>query len=241
MENIEDIIRASDVSIFRVKSQTTIQDRRSLLDLQNIVRMFDERYVYLEVGSHLGGTLLPYIYDPKCRAVISVDSRPAEQDDERGRSYEYENNSTARMISGLEAVAPRDGLLKLRTFDADASELSVDQIGTLTRIAFIDGEHTNRACFKDFMSVLPFMEQDSLIAFHDANLVFDALSNIETFLESSEIPFSAMFLPDSVYTIGVRKMARALEPLKRYSLDADEFVKTARRSLRNSILAHAPR
>ncbi len=72
MKNFVDLIEFGDVSIFQVPSQSSVGDRRSLLDIQNIVRTFDDRYTYLEVGSHLGGTLVPHLLDPKCRAVLSI-------------------------------------------------------------------------------------------------------------------------------------------------------------------------
>ena len=91
-------IERSDTAVFRLLTQSSEGDRRSLLDIQNIVRAVDASYVYLEVGSHLGGTLLPHLMDPLCRVVVSVDPRPASQADERGRVFHYERNSTSRMI-----------------------------------------------------------------------------------------------------------------------------------------------
>src|SRR5690348_3494405 len=105
-------IERSDTAVFKLLTQSSEGDRRSLLDIQNIVRAFDTSYIYLEVGSHLGGTLLPHLMDPNCRTVISVDPRPTNQADERGRVFHYERNSTARMFRNLETIVPRENMLK---------------------------------------------------------------------------------------------------------------------------------
>jgi hypothetical protein len=44
----EQSIASLDVSIFSIESQTSIDDRRSLLAIQNAVRHWKNGYVYLE-------------------------------------------------------------------------------------------------------------------------------------------------------------------------------------------------
>ena len=56
-------------------------------------------------------------------------------------------------------------MLKLRTFDVDISDLSMEDMKDSPQLAFIDGEHTNRACFRDFVSILPMMQPNSIVAF----------------------------------------------------------------------------
>jgi len=61
--NAKHAIEQRDIEIFKIHSETTFGDRQSLLTIQNIVRDRVPRYTYLEVGSHLGGTLYPHLTD----------------------------------------------------------------------------------------------------------------------------------------------------------------------------------
>ena len=65
-ENVEKIGNL-DVGVFEIPSETSVSDKISLLRLQNLVRCKKDGYVYLEVGSHLGGTLVPHLIDPQCK------------------------------------------------------------------------------------------------------------------------------------------------------------------------------
>ena len=96
----ERMIESLDPAIFALESQTTVNDRISLLRLQRFVRHQAGSYRYLETGSHLGGSLLPHLADPRCAKVVSIDPRPASQPDERGTIFRYDDNSTERMIAG---------------------------------------------------------------------------------------------------------------------------------------------
>jgi hypothetical protein len=225
-----------DPSVFRVESQTSDADKRSLLCLQDIVRNRDTRYTYLEVGSHVGGTIFPHLIDPHCDSVVSLDPRPVSLSDERGRSMDYDGNSTARMISFLERIVPPDAMLKLQTHDIDASQIA--SIGDRFRatLALIDAEHTNRAVFRDFLFILPYMESDAIVAFHDSNLVFDALMNIETFLAYSGHQFSAFYLPDNVYAVALGELTGVVERrLRRDAFDAEKFTTQAKDKLHREI------
>ena len=54
----ENIIARADISLFeKIPRQTTIHDKRSLLLVQRALRKRKRSYVYLEIGSHLGGGL----------------------------------------------------------------------------------------------------------------------------------------------------------------------------------------
>lgn len=195
-----DKIASGDISIFSVHSQISAGDQRSLLRLQNIVR---ERspYRYLEVGSHVGGSLLPHLLDPRCEDVISIDIRPAQQWDERGQYFYYEDNTTQRMIEHLTPVVPKEAMIKLRTFDRAASTVSAADIGALADLAFIDAEHTTTAVFADFLSVYKLVKADAIIYFHDSNLVFDALLNIQATLCFVGVEHRAIFLPENIFAI----------------------------------------
>jgi Methyltransferase domain len=207
----ESLIEQLDPSIFVLDSQTSTNDRISLLRLQRLIRRRDDTYCYLEIGSHLGGSLLPHLADPRCAWAISVDPRPGAQPDERGGSpFIYEGNSTRRMIECLSKHLPEETLQKLQTFDSDAAAVQRSEVQRNVQLALIDGEHTNVAAFSDFLSIFPFLAEDAVVACHDADLVTDSIYNAERFLTYSGIPFKSLFLPDCVAAIGLRAMGEAL-------------------------------
>ena len=215
-----------------VPSQTGGGDRKSLLTIQNIVRNVIPHYVYFEIGSHLGGTLVPHLMDPLCRHVISVDKRPPTQMDERGVMFDYNQNSTKKMLATLESQVPAATLLKLATFDLDSSELNGSQIPVKVDYAFIDGEHTNVAVFRDFLSTMRFLSESSIVGFHDAHLLCDGLQNIECLLRDRGIVFNSYFLHDNLYLIVTGEFANiACQALERMSRDRDKFIQDSRIAL----------
>jgi hypothetical protein len=229
-------IEATDPEIFLVESQTTRNDRLSLLRLQRLVRRENDDYCYLEIGSHLGGSLLPHLADSRCGLVISIDPRPAVQSDERGPAFAYQGNSTQRMVDGLLRHLPEDNLAKLQTFDLDASVVPRAAVARAADLALIDGEHTNVATVSDFLSIIPFLADDAIVVFHDSNLIFDAITHIEQFHNYLQIPFQTVFLPDQVAAIALRGMADALQSeMIEIALRRDRFIASARRFLQTSI------
>ena len=85
IEGFDERIEFCDVSLFAVETQTTEKDRRSFLSIQRFIRRNFQDYTYLEVGSHLGGSLFPYLLDKRCASVISVDPRPPHSQTSAGR------------------------------------------------------------------------------------------------------------------------------------------------------------
>ncbi len=240
------MIECGDVEIFRILSQTSVDDRRTLLSLQNVVRTHAPGYTYLEVGSHLGGTLLPHLSDPLCRQVCSIDKRPASQPDERGRSFDFPDNSTERMIAGLAQHLPMASLLKLHTVDGDMAELSAGSIPLPADLLFLDAEHTNQAVFRDFLCMRRFAKPDCVIAFHDTELIFDAVANIETLLADEGTRCLGLMLPGSVFALLFGAFVDlAGNALARISVDKALYFAEARRELwreiaRNHADAPAP-
>ena len=239
-EQIVKAIEALDTSAFVVESQTSAEDKVSFLRIQNLLRACAADYVYIEVGSHLGGTLVPHLADPRCRSVISIDPRPHEQPDERGRSFTYDGNSTARMIEGLQQVLSKDCLAKLRTFDLDATQVPLVDLAARADLVMVDGEHTNVAVFSDVISLLPAIAPDAIIAFHDANLVADAIQNLERYFTYAGIEFATAFLRDDVCAIGLRGMAeRVTVALDPYAHDRRQFLADARRQVWACVVSEA--
>ena len=229
-------LAARDLSLFRVKSQTKPDDKASLLALHELVRNARPAYRYLEVGSHLGGTLTPHLMDPRCTAAVSIDARPAWQPDVRGRDFDYPDNSSARMIAMIGEHAPEADVGKLRTFDMDASE--VPDLAEKFDLLFIDGEHTNPAVFRDFLSTFRFAAPSAVIAFHDSNLIFDGLANIEALLRHQAVAFESVFLPLNVFAIATGDLiGPARAQLVPSAYDRTAFIEGSRLALWDEIAA----
>jgi len=230
--NFDQSIACLDVSIFQIETQTTVEDRRSFLAIQDAVRRWKKEYVYLECGSHLGGSLLPHILDPRCRLLYSVDRRPPVQPDERGINYEYPDNSSQRMIALLSQYATSTSLAKLQTFDMDASTLTASQIQEIPDLVLIDAEHTNTAVFRDFLNLYRYCGPSTVFAFHDANLIMSGLQNIEALLHYNSVAFDSYVLPNIVYVLATNDAREVLRPVgEKFGLNKENFSAWAREYL----------
>jgi Methyltransferase domain len=199
--SVQNRIDQLDTALFEgIPSQTSIDDRRSLLAIHAAVADLRGSFAYLEIGSHLGGSIQPYLLDERCTAVVSIDKRPAEQPDMRGNVYKYPGNSTDRMLQNLRRISD-EGVRKVRTFDADTSQLRPSEISVRPDICFIDGEHTNLAVERDFAFCLSVVQDRGVIFFHDSNIVFEGLSRIVEGLKASGRRFRAYNLPTHVFVV----------------------------------------
>ena len=197
--DFENAIAGLDISLFSaIESQSTDDDKRSLLACQLAVRELRDPYTYLEIGSYLGGSIQPYLLDPRCKRIYSIDKRPAKQPDERGIDYIYENNSTARMMANLESVSSTS---KVTTIDGDASMIDPAAIETPVDLCFIDGEHTDRAVFADFRFCLNVLGESGAIVFHDSMITYNGIAECIRYLESQGIQHRAYSLPSIVFVI----------------------------------------
>jgi hypothetical protein len=170
---------------FPIESQTSEADRQFILRARQMLRGATQTYRYVEVGSFLGGSLTPFIADPACLQVLSIDEREKELPDERGINYDYSGITSQSMLDNL--VQHGFDISKVEAFDG-----SVQDIGLRTELydlAFIDGEHTDLACFRDFAYTLPLLRSDALVMFHDSSLVHKALRIIMVYLESRAIDY----------------------------------------------------
>jgi hypothetical protein len=231
----EALIETLDPAVFKLDTQTDFNDKKMLLALQALVRNQKDGYVYVEVGSWMGGTLVPKLMDRKCRRVVSIDKRPAAQADERGVSWYYVSTSTQMMIDRLESALPSTAMAKLETYDYDACEIPEEARREKFDLGFIDGEHTNRAAFQDFVSLLPFAQPDSIIAFHDANLVIDAISNVEAFLRHQGLVYESVFLPKVVFAVFLGSFAALAGSLRSVSLERESFIMNSKLHLWDEI------
>jgi hypothetical protein len=173
-------LESLDLSLFEaIPTQTTREDRRVLLAVQ---RYFHRRgaYSYLEVGSHLGGSLQSFFLDPRCTRLTSIDLRPEMQEDPRlGGTYRYGGNSTARMLELLARLDPR-GLERLTTHDLDLTGYMRLTSGTGADLVFLDAEHTPQAMLADLAQALALVPSPRIILMHDV----EALAGREAAVES---------------------------------------------------------
>lgn len=148
MSNLQERLNLMDISLFEtIPSQTTDDDKRSLLAIQSAAREIAPEYTYLEIGSHLGGSIQPHLVDERCSKIYSIDKRPLVQPDERGVSYGYPENSTERMLSLLSDIA---STAKVVTIDGETGKLDESILDAPPQLCFIDGEHTDKATKVDF-------------------------------------------------------------------------------------------
>jgi hypothetical protein len=196
--SFDESLRSLDTGLFaHVQSQTGDEDRLSLLALHNACRESYGEFAYLEIGSHLGGSLQVLIVDDRCLSITSIDSRPERQPDVRG-AFDYPGNSTARMLGRLEAVPGAD-LAKLHTIDATTADLAPADLPARSQLCLIDGEHTVEAALRDARFCREATGGNGAIAFHDRRLVRLA---IERFLdELGTHPHEGYPLLGSIYVI----------------------------------------
>lgn len=194
-------IESLDPSLFStIHSQSTPRDHRSLLALHAAARKAYGTFGYLEVGSHIGGSMQAMIADPACTSIISIDPRPTVFADERGLPAEYPGNSTQRMLDHL-AQVPGADLSKLRTVESTAQAVAPEDISPAPHFCFIDAEHTTVASLADARWCLKVVRPGGCIAFHDANVVFAGIDAFLAELESAGTAFRAYPLPDAVFVI----------------------------------------
>ena len=156
----DESVAALDTTLFDlVETQSNAKDRRSWLAVQRAVRQAKDSFVYLEIGSYLGGSLQQYLQDPRCRRIYSIDNRT--------RDERHAENSEQAMLDNLRRAAP-GGTDKLVCFASDARDVHPRAIDEAPDICFIDGEHTDRAVLSDFAFCLAVCAPDAAILFHDA-------------------------------------------------------------------------
>lgn len=192
-------VAALDLKLMsHVASSTSDEDRRSLLALHAALADRRGSFSYLEIGSHLGGSLQAVVADQRCTRVVSIDPRPQWVPDERpgATSTEYVDNSTAHMRELLSAVPGAD-LSKLETIEASTEDITAESVGR-PDWCFIDGEHTYAAALRDARFCRAVMGSAGVIAFHDFYFVERAILD---FLRETARPRRGYLLRDSVFVV----------------------------------------
>ncbi|CAN5816689.1 hypothetical protein BH20ACI4_BH20ACI4_33060 [soil metagenome] len=203
MKEFEKNLENLDIKLFeKIHSQTSNDDKRSILACIKAVRELVPEYTFLEIGSYRGGSLQPFVLDGKCKKIISIDKRPKISPDERGIDVVYLENTTEKMLENLKEVFP-DGISKIRTIDGDVGEIDSEEVTEKPELCFIDGEHTDEATWRDFQFCHKVMANDGAVLFHDTMIIYNAVSRIIEFLNENNIKFRAYNLPSVMFVIEI--------------------------------------
>lgn len=203
MKNCSQLIDELDIFLFEpIPSQTSEGDRRSLLAIHSAIANRHEEFTYLEIGSHLGGSIQPYLRDHRCKKIFSIDPRPQQQPDDRFAGYKsiYNDNSSERMITTLKNAEIGD-IEKIECIDSDASEIEFKRINLRPEILFIDGEHTKEAVISDCNFCLKVMSKSATIIFHDYYIIYPAIMEICRSLRKHKHKHIALKLESNVFAI----------------------------------------
>jgi hypothetical protein len=168
---------------FPIKSQTSPSDKVALLTLRTALQALPS-YAYVEIGSFLGGSLTPFLRDPKCTSILSIDDRGRHQPDERGRTSDYSWVTHDTMLETLAGAGLATD--KLEVFDGPVSAYPVGE--ARYDLLFVDGEHTDVACFRDYVYGTRLLHDRAIVAFHDSYIVWRALRIIQEHLQASGTP-----------------------------------------------------
>jgi len=60
---------------FPIPSQTSLVDKFVILKINKLMNLKTKNFIYLEIGSYLGGSLTPFLLNDNCKKVISIDKR----------------------------------------------------------------------------------------------------------------------------------------------------------------------
>lgn len=198
--DFETHLASLDTALFQhVLSQMPKDDQMSLLALQAAVRARHPQFVYLEIGSYMGGSLQSFVVDPCCQKIISIDPRLSEYTDTRG-AHPYADNTTARMLEGLGKIPGAD-LRKIQSIETGTDSIKPKTIQPAPHLCLIDGEHTNEATLRDAHFCLSVVSPDGCILFHDAHLIYTALDTFIKELGRSGRPFRPYVLPETIFAI----------------------------------------
>jgi Methyltransferase domain len=226
-----------DLGLFAaIRSQSNEGDKRSWLAIQLAVRNVKRRFVYLEIGSYLGGSIQPYLVDPNCTTIYSIDKRPIAVPDDRGVPCNYENSTTARMIDNLRAIDPLQAM-KIICFEAGVEAVPRAAVVDRPDVCFIDGEHTQQAVLRDFEFCRTVCADDAIIYFHDANVVYRAIAKIMRRLSDEGVRYTAVKLDGLTFAIALGDSTILGHPVvKQLSSDPRQYLRRMRlRRLRERV------
>ncbi|MBN1531194.1 MAG: class I SAM-dependent methyltransferase [Spirochaetes bacterium] len=203
MDSIIERINSLDITLYdKILSETADVERRSLLAIQRTIAADQGEYSYLEIGSHLGGSIQPHLLDSRCTRIYSIDPRPYDMPDERSKGCVvcYDNNSTERMLNLLRAIDSK-AVEKIQCIESDSSSVDPNDIQIKPSIIFIDGVHTKTAVLSDYDFASKVISKNGAIVFHDFQIIYSAIHEICCHLKRKGIDHIALLLEGNVFSI----------------------------------------
>ncbi len=192
---MNDINKSIDAD-FPIISQTSNEDKVVLLKLKEIMRSLN-KYSYLEIGTYLGGSMTPFINDNKCEKILSVDDRERATPDDRGNKINYLNVKEDDVKNKLKEH--NLNIEKVEFFNGSMNDIALDKKNF--DLCFIDAEHTDTACFRDFIYAMKIIKDDSIIVLHDSHIIYKALIMINELLISEKKKFKFIKIINSSMSI----------------------------------------
>ena len=125
---------------------------------------------------------------------------------------------------------------KLDTFDGSINEYP--KTDDKFDLVFIDGEHTDFACFRDFIHSLKLMKENSVIVFHDSSLIHKALRIIQEYFVASKERFRFVKVKDSEVSCIFRNSLAVLklEEFLQIDNDLNAFYRNAETALLTEVV-----
>ena len=193
----ERLSRLDETLFDAIESQTSDQDRRSLLALHGAVADALGNFGYLEIGSHRGGSLQVLVTDERCRKIVSIDPRPEWQPDDRPgiAGCAYSRNSTEDMLELL-AVVPGADVTKIETIELGTESIDPETVER-PDLCFVDGEHTQVAALRDARFCRAVLRGRGIVAFHDFWIVAPAVLRFLRELKDGR----GYFLRNSIFVV----------------------------------------
>jgi hypothetical protein len=184
-----------------IPSQTTDNDKRSLLALQLAIRSLSTPYTYLEIGSYLGGSIQTHLLDPSCAVIYSLDTRPASHPDNSGLRQRYPDNTTERMMENLRRIGD-PGKVRNLAGETEALDWAKTEDPGVD-LCFIDAEHRDEAVLRDFEFCHSTLHGSGVIVFHDAQLVYQGIARALAGLRAAGTDFHAYNLPSTLLVVEI--------------------------------------
>ena len=103
-------------------------------------------------------------------------------------------------IKGVDEGSRFHKRIKRITENFSESQIAEDLLKTLKgkTMFFIDGDHTEEGCRKDFLKIIPFLKQEDIVMFHDARTHMPIKEAINSTIAKTNLVFSKRFqIPSS--------------------------------------------
>lgn len=157
------------LNLKNVSSIPTHTSKRELAALFNLAIDCQAKAIALEIGSYLGASAC-YLAAGLARVnghLYCVDSWQNETMPEGERDTYHE------FLSNTCVLQPWITPLRKHSETLSGSDLQLP-----LRLAFIDGDHSYASVREDFQRILPWMAEDGIVAFHDANRTFEGVTRV---------------------------------------------------------------